>query len=42
MCVHGATGIHCQLPNDVPEISSSLTITKMAANIGQRGERRRK
>jgi len=42
MCVHGATGIQYQSPNDVPKISSSLTMTKMAAKSGQRGERRRK
>jgi len=42
MCVHGATGIQYQFPNDVPKISSSLTMMKMAANSGQRGDRRRK
>ena len=42
MCVHGATGIQYQLPNDVPKISSSLTMMKIAANSGQRGERSKK
>jgi len=42
MCVHGATGIQYQLPNDVPAISSSLTMMKIAANSGQRGERSKK
>jgi len=42
MCVHGAAGIQYQLPNDVPQISSSLTMMKMAAKSGQRGERSRK
>jgi len=41
-CVHGATGIQYQLPNEVPEISSSLTMMKIAAKSGQRGERSRK
>jgi hypothetical protein len=30
------------LPNDVPLISSSLTMMKIAANKGHRGDRRRK
>jgi hypothetical protein len=38
MCVHGAFGIHDQLPNDVPQISSSPTMRKIAANTGQRGD----
>jgi len=42
MWVHGATGSQYQLPKVVPEISSTLTMTKMAANSGQRGDRRRK
>src|SRR5256885_49912 len=42
MCVHGATGIQDQFPNDVPKISSSLTMMKMAAKSGHRGERSRK
>jgi len=42
ICVHGATGIQDQSPKEVPKISSSLTMMKMAANSGQRGERSRK
>jgi len=42
MCVHGATGIQYQLPNEVPQISSSLTMMKMAAKRGHRGDRSRK
>ena len=42
MWVQGATGIQYQLPNEVPQISSSLTMMKIAANSGQRGERSRK
>jgi hypothetical protein len=42
MWVHGATGIQYQLPNEVPKISSSLTMMKRPAKRGQRGERRRK
>ena len=42
MCVHGATGIHAQLPKEVPKISSSLTMMKIAAKSGQRGDRSRK
>jgi hypothetical protein len=42
ICVHGAIGTQAQLPRDVPKISSSLTMMKMAANRGHRGERSRK
>jgi len=42
MCVHGATGIQYQLPNEVPQISSSLTMMKIAAKTGQRGDRSKK
>jgi hypothetical protein len=42
MCVHGALGNQYQLPNEVPQISSSLTMTKIAANRGQRGDRSKK
>jgi hypothetical protein len=42
MCVQGATGIQYQLPKDVPQISSSPTMMKMAAKRGHRGERSRK
>jgi len=42
MCVQGATAIQVQLPNEVPEISSSPTMMKIAANIGHRGERSRR
>jgi hypothetical protein len=42
ICVHGATGTQYQLPNEVPQISSSLTMMKIAANRGHRGERSRK
>jgi len=42
MWVQGADGSQYQLPNDVPAISSSLTMTKIAANSGHRGERSRK
>src|SRR5436190_9174820 len=40
MCVHGAIGSQYQLRNRVPKISSSPVAIKMAANSGQRGERR--
>ena len=39
MCVHGAIGCQYQLPNDVPQISSSPTMMKIAANTGHRGDR---
>jgi len=42
MWVQGETGIQYQLPKEVPHISSSLTMMKIAANSGHRGERRRK
>jgi len=42
MWVQGATGIQYQLPNDVPQISSSLTMRKTAAKSGQRGDRSKK
>jgi len=35
-------GSQDQLPKAVPKISSSLTMMKIAANSGQRGERSRK
>jgi hypothetical protein len=41
MFVHGAYGTQYQSPNAVPQISSSATMTKIAANTGQRGERSR-
>jgi len=39
--VHGATGIQYQFPNEVPAISSTATMTQIAAKSGQRGERSR-
>jgi len=42
MCVHGATGTQVQLPRDVPKISSSLTMRKIAAKRGHLGDRNRK
>jgi len=42
MWVHGANCIQVQSPRDVPNISSSLTMMKIAVNSGQRGDRRRK
>jgi len=42
MPVQGAAGSQYQLPREVPTISSSPTMMKIAANSGHRGDRSRK